>query len=802
LESENLALISPGGLMFRSALAAVTLLVYAMAVPVAAQEPNFGRAIVATDTELFIGQPVNWYGPGVVYTYRADAAGRWVERSRLTATDTARMDDFGRSIAVDGNTLIVGAPRKRDGAGVAYTFTRNSANAPWSPAATVAAPAAGEFGSAIILNGNDLLIGAPTADATGAVYHFRRGNSGWQQLAVIRPAGPADGSSFGGQLSMAGDWLLIGAATADSNAGRAYLARRNANGTWGEPTAVNLPTGRVARGARAGGAVHLTGSSGYIGAPGAGVVFRLERDAGDSWRVVGELSPYDGARGTQFGQAIASVGDELWVGAPGTNRGTGRVYRFLSDGADDWRGVLRFEADSADGTSWPFMFGYAMAATGGKVIVGMPMRDFGEGRVVVASRLGDNWQEEQQLTGEIFAIDGGRTPAAKCTDGKVGAYTCSNVEVVAHLPVSALGGERGVWVNDVWGWTDPATNRDYALVARRDGASFVEVTNPSAPRLVGNLPRTAGAPPSVWRDIKVIGNHAYIVADGAGAHGMQVFDLTRLRAVQGAPVTFAPDTTYREIFSAHNVVADTASRFLYVVGSNSGGTTCGGGLHMVDARNPTQLRFAGCYHNPAGAGSRGYTHDAQCLVYRGPDARYHGRQICVGSNESEINIADVTDKSAPKLIGRNSYPNVSYAHQGWFDDEQRYFYMNDEGDELAGLVEGTRTIVWDLSELDDPVVAHMYIGPVRASDHNLFVKGNRVFESNYGSGLRVLDISDRTNPREVGFFDSAPFNQNDPGHSSTQSGAWSNYPFFKGGVVIFTSVREGLFIVRVDELVP
>jgi hypothetical protein len=97
LESENLALISPGGLMFRSAFAAVTLLVYAMAAPAAAQEPNFGRAIVATDTELFIGQPVNWYGPGVVYTYRADATGRWVERSRLTATDTARMDDFGRS---------------------------------------------------------------------------------------------------------------------------------------------------------------------------------------------------------------------------------------------------------------------------------------------------------------------------------------------------------------------------------------------------------------------------------------------------------------------------------------------------------------------------------------------------------------------------------------------------------------------------------------------------------------------------------------------------------------------------------
>jgi choice-of-anchor B domain-containing protein len=359
-----------------------------------------------------------------------------------------------------------------------------------------------------------------------------------------------------------------------------------------------------------------------------------------------------------------------------------------------------------------------------------------------------------------------------------------------------------VWVNDVWGWTDPETRRDYALVARRDGAAFVDVTDPSQPRLVGSLPRTEGSPPSVWRDIKVLNDHAYIVADGAGAHGMQVFDLTRLRSVTDAPAVFDPDTTYHVMYSAHNVVADTASGFLYVVGANSGGETCGGGLHMVDAREPQRPVFAGCYNDRSGANTRGYTHDAQCVTYAGPDERYRGRQICVGSNEAEINIADVTDKDNPVTVGRNSYPNVAYAHQGWFDEEQRYFYMNDEGDELAGLVEGTRTIVWDLTELDDPIVAREYIGPVRASDHNLFVKGDRVYESNYGSGLRVLDISDRTNPREIGFFDSAPYNNDEPGHSATQSGAWSNYPFFESGIIVFTSVREGLFIVRVTPAVP
>lgn len=106
------------------------------------------------------------------------------------------------------------------------------------------------------------------------------------------------------------------------------------------------------------------------------------------------------------------------------------------------------------------------------------------------------------------------------------------------------------------------------------------------------------------------------------------------------------------------------------------------------------------------------------------------------------------------------------------DGEQRYFYQNDEIDELQGTVDGTRTIVWDLAELDDPVVAREYIGPVRASDHNLYVKGDRVYESNYGSGLRVLDISDRENPHEIAFFDSAPMNDDEPGHRAGQT--WYN----------------------------
>lgn len=808
--------------------------------PAAAQEPNFGRALAITPSELLVGQPVNWYGPGTVYQYRLDGAGLWAESARLTAPDAARKDDFGRTIALEGNSLFIGAPRKPDaagdeGPGVVFAYTRDAADEPWRLAQTIrpeSDSSAVEFGASIVIvpgNPHDLFIGAPGAAGTGVVEHFRLQNGGWQRVATIRPAGAStEVAGFGASIAVeSANRLIIGAPGSDRGAGRVYVAEPQSMDAMRIEIAP-APPERAGVGASVVVDTRADGRA-YVGAPGAGVVVVLG-PAGESaqqpWTPETRISVADAltdavddvasldenalarlTRGAGYGTSVAVVDDELWVGAPGLRNRNGRVFRYaMNQGAasEARLGDPRpLDADSADGTHWPFNFGYTIAAAGDHAVVSMPQRDFGEGRVLALTHVDGNWQPSQVLTGEIHRIGSDLATGERCDAAEqIDEFPCRNIELVAHLPVSALGGARGAWVNDVWGWTDPETGRDYALVSRRDGASFVDLTDPANPRVVGDLPRTEGTPPSVWRDIKVIGNYAFIVSDGARDHGMQVFDLTRLRGVTDGPEMFTPDATYRGIHSAHNVVADTASGFVYIVGSNGGGETCGGGLHMVDVREPLNPTFAGCYHSPAGAEGRGYTHDAQCLVYQGVDERYRGRQICIGSNETEINIADVTDKDNPQLIGRGSYPNVAYAHQGWFDDEQRYFYMNDEGDELAGLVDGTRTIVWDLTQLDDPVVAHEYIGPVASSDHNLYVKGDRVYMSNYGSGFRVLDISDRETPREVAYFDSAPYNRNGPGHSASQSGAWSNYPFFDSGVVVFTSVREGLFVVRVVEPVP
>lgn len=84
------------------------------------------------------------------------------------------------------------------------------------------------------------------------------------------------------------------------------------------------------------------------------------------------------------------------------------------------------------------------------------------------------------------------------------------------------------------------------------------------------------------------------------------------------------------------------------------------------------------------------------------------------------------------------------------------------------------------------------IGSTEASDHNLYVSGNLMYQSNYLSGLRILDISDPENPREVGFFDTVPSGLDGPGFA----GSWSNYLFFQSGLIPVTSIKEGLFVVR------
>jgi choice-of-anchor B domain-containing protein len=367
-------------------------------------------------------------------------------------------------------------------------------------------------------------------------------------------------------------------------------------------------------------------------------------------------------------------------------------------------------------------------------------------------------------------------PETTCTDGFAGPYPCRDIDLLSFLSHAEIGGGTG---NDIWGWTDPETGREYALVGRSTGTAFVDISNPSQPIYVGDLPAHTLA--STWRGIKVFANHAFVVSEAVD-HGMQVFDLTQLRNVTAPPVTFSETAHYAGFGSTHTLALNTRTGFAYAVGTR----TCEGGLHVVDVRTPAAPRTAGCFSFD------GYTHETQCVIYQGPDTVYREREICLNSNEDTLTIVDATDKLEQVQLSRTGYGGSAYTHQGWLTDDQRFFLVNDEGDEQA-FRHRTRTWIWDVSDLDAPVLMTYYDGPTPSIDHNLYVRGTLVYESNYRSGLRVLDASEIAHGtlRELAFFDIYPADDN-----PNFNGAWTSYPFFSSGTVIVNGIEQGLFALR------
>jgi choice-of-anchor B domain-containing protein len=374
------------------------------------------------------------------------------------------------------------------------------------------------------------------------------------------------------------------------------------------------------------------------------------------------------------------------------------------------------------------------------------------------------------------AVTGAVVP---CVDGMAGNYPCNNVDLLSVLPLNSIGGGNG---NDIWGWTDTTTGKEYAIMGRTNGTAFVDVSSPTDPVYLGNLPSHGGGSSS-WRDIKVYRNHAFVVADMITGHGMQVFDLTRLRSVT-SPQTFTEDAHYSKFGPAHNIAINEDTGFAYAIGSN----TCSGGPHMVNIQTPTSPTEAGCVSGD------GYTHDTQCVTYAGPDADYTGKEICMNSNEDTVTVVDVTDKATPRQISRTGYTAAEYTHQGWFTEDQRYFLVDDELDEQRNSTDKrTKTYVFNAADLDRPVLIGTYSAPVNSIDHNQYVKGNYSYQANYQSGLRILDLANVADGQltEAGFFDIYP-----SGNSANFNGAWSVYPYFASGTVIISGIEQGLVVVK------
>jgi choice-of-anchor B domain-containing protein len=523
---------------------------------------------------------------------------------------------------------------------------------------------------------------------------------------------------------------------------------------------------------------------------------------------------------------------------------------------------------------------------------------------------------------------------APCVRGMAADFfPCDGIDLLSHVSHAELG---TTFVNDIWGWTDPQTRKDYALVGASNGTVFVDISDPKRPVVLGRLPSASDVGNPLWRDIKVFADHAYVVSEHSD-HGVQVFDLTRLREWDGSYTIYDMDAHYLGHGSAHNIAINEDTGYAYSVGAgpysaaglpnlvtvdapspaagtyeatgaafgpaptdtaitgsfavvddgsalpaegcgpllgfpagaiaiadrgtcpfaqkaanaqaagavalvvannqagapitmggagdvsipavmvsqadgnaikaglpatggvsrNPDGPPCGDGLHMIDINDPKEPTYAGCFQE------HGYVHDTQCVVYEGPDRRYHGREICFNSIGIDyttdpafnfVSIVDVTDKDDPVSLALETYAGSGYSHQGWLTPDQRYFLHGDEGDEVLTGV-GTTTRVWDVSDLENPHIIQVFENETASIDHNIYTQGRYAYASNYTSGLRVYDTRDLAGEglREVAYFDVYPENDN----ATFEGGTWSNYPYFRQkGVVAVSSIDRGLFILR------
>jgi choice-of-anchor B domain-containing protein len=365
-----------------------------------------------------------------------------------------------------------------------------------------------------------------------------------------------------------------------------------------------------------------------------------------------------------------------------------------------------------------------------------------------------------------------------CENGMAGEYPCLNMDLLSHMTNIEIGGCDNT--NDIWGWVSPNTGKEYALVGCSNGTAFVNVSDPIHPLYLGLLPTHDVS--SLWRDLETFQDYVFVVSESSN-HGMQVMNLLQLDTLTNVPVIFNEDAHYDGFGHCHTLNIDPVSGILCAMGTN----TFSGGPHLLNIADPLNPVFVGGYADS------GYTHDGFITTYSGPDANHQGDLIIVLCNGyTGLYIVNATSTNDIQLLDSYLYEETGYVHQGWFTKDKRYFLVNDELDEM-NFGNNTRTHLFDLNDLDNIGYMGFHESQNTSIDHNLYMVDQFAFESNYRSGVRVLDAIQTSEGllNEVAFFDLVPMND-----FVQFSGTWSNYQYLPSGINLATSMYDGFFITR------
>jgi len=727
---------------------------------------------------FYVGQTGSSLNNGSIYIYSPNAIGGLDQDEILAPIQGGIGYDFGFAIDIKNDLMIVGSPHRANIQGRAFLYQKNNIDK-WILIKTIN-PDSDEwtmdFGSEVALDKDVILIGdRDVHHGEGKVFTLYKDGEEWRNGSPINYSYINEDGHFGHSISIDEKKALIG--SRDGNVAVQYDFNTITH-SWTE-SHVFSPYNYQSKG-RFGFSVELSGEYAIIGSPGydqKGLV-EVHQYENNSWEKVKTIFNPEDEVGSYFGASIGMNKNKIVVGNFNDERAF--VYSISENEFSLIRTIV-----SPDQTN-EGKFGRSVTLSDDKIVIGAT---YGEKAYIYEKESDGNWIVSNTVSSHnrSLSITGEMIP---CISGLAGDYQCNSLDLFAFLTPKDLSGITKTELNDIWGWTDPTSGKEYALVGLRNGTSFVDVTDPMNPFVVGLLPTSTTN--SSWRDMKVYKDHVFVVADNAGNHGVQIFDLSQLRGVTEF-TEFSMTYHYDLVGSVHNIAINEETGFAYAVGIGSASSDeymCG--AHIIDINDPANPTYAGCLGDKTtGRYNDGYIHDGQFVIYKGPDSDYYDQEIAFTCNETALGIADVTDKDNIKIISKFENNDFGYIHQGWLSKDHKYFFVNDELNEYYGNDDTQTTLIFDLSDLDDPKIINVYDSGLNTIDHNNYVKGDLLFQSNYSTGLRVLSIKDPSNPLEVASFDTYP-----SGDRAAFVGSWGNYPYFSSGTIVISSMEEGLYIIK------
>lgn len=433
---------------------------------------EFGHTIATDGNLMVVGVPrvdMNGKDSGAVFVYERRADGGWGKIAKVTPDDAERGDFFGYSVAIDGDTLVVGARLEDEvakNAGAAYVFDRNLGGANNFGQVTKLMATGGEakdqFGHAVAVDGSTILVGARLADVggrnSGTAYVFDNVGGTWTQTLELAPPALAKGDQYGFDVDVEGDLLLVGARKSNElevDAGSVYLFDRNLGGTDNFGIANQF----FAQDANSfdwfGFSVDLHGDTVAIGRPirdgknrtGEVHVFQRNEGGPDVWGQVAQLTSPDAARKNQFGYSVALNDAGVFAGArldQNVSTNGGRVYSF--DEASDWELERTFSnLDSSNGD----YLGQAIAVSNETLFMGAPRDDdnFGRsGSVFTEDFATETATVTVNVTAPLFGTRGGRRNVPALTEA---ALEDAAQQAIADWQESGISAEDLSLLNSV-----------------------------------------------------------------------------------------------------------------------------------------------------------------------------------------------------------------------------------------------------------------------------------------------------------------------------------------------------------------